>query len=163
MVDLPRSCSTDWAVATRIGPDYDGAKHFDRLVPADPRLLVPVDLQALVVPKGSAAGRTAATSAAACSTPTPDERLPPPFTPAADLPPGVHLHWALPDGLTKAKPQPPGGRRAGPPPASAAGSVARLPADARPARRSATERAWIVESERGRSVPARVVVTRRPG
>ena len=70
---------------------------------------MPVDVQALVVPAsggGVGAGRGDIRSRMLDA--DPDTRLPPPFEAAPDLPAGVHLHWAVPDGLTAARPAPPG-------------------------------------------------------
>ena len=66
---------------------------------------MPVDVQALVVPAPAApaSAPAAATSAAGCSTPIPTAAATAVQT-APDLPAGVHLHWAVPDGLTGGRP-----------------------------------------------------------
>ncbi len=135
----------------------------------DPRLLVPIDLQALVV----AAGETVehadiglkvleAQRAEAGESDEEVEAVPEPFTDLAPRQPGVYLHWAMPDGLTQstvevedsddpevqaASEQPPEGElRLRPLPNRwlvmrvEPGTVRRV-------------RAWLIESERGRAVP----------
>lgn len=89
-----------------IGPELpvEALVTLDPALPREPRLVVPVDVQALVVgPRGSDEARGDIRSRALDENPT--ERLPGPFTTADRLGPGVHLHWALPDGLTAAKPE----------------------------------------------------------
>ena len=124
----------------------------------EPRLLVPVDVQALVVtagtdeewadvarrlPEGPRTGTPPADSLAA----------PPPFTDLPDRPAGVYLHWALPDALaTGTVPQEPGAA-AGPtqlglPPVPNRWLVARL-GGGTPRRVTA----WVVESDRGATTP----------
>src|SRR6266566_1390646 len=74
-------------------------------VPRTPRVMVPVQLDALVVRNEGAKWADCAMS----TPPAGDGRvprlslLPPPFKElAASRPKGVYLHWALPDGLTRA-------------------------------------------------------------
>jgi hypothetical protein len=69
------------------------------------RLLVPIDVQALYVPPGGAepmvrlpmlvAGPNGQTVEDA------EDGMPDPFDPGAPRPPGVHLHWAMPDALLR--------------------------------------------------------------
>ena len=80
---------------------------FDPFLPRDPRLLVPVDVQAYVSPDG-ATGDRADVRALGLDTSNAGRRMPPPFSRTDVLEPGVHLHWALPDGLTHADPERPG-------------------------------------------------------
>jgi hypothetical protein len=108
MVELSRIVSAQWAVATRLGPVYQQAKSWTKLPPRIPRLLVPVDLQALVVPSAGSTGANRGDIRSRMLDEEPEERLPPPFSQAADLAHGVHLHWAMPDGLTKGRPADPG-------------------------------------------------------
>ena len=69
-----------------------------RPVPRRPRLLVPVDVQALVV-RGTPSAR-GDIAVAPADTPADEPQVSAPFSPADPLAPGVHLHWALPDALT---------------------------------------------------------------
>lgn len=108
MVEFARIASAQWAIATRLGPAYQQAKQYGKLPPRVPRLLVPVDLQALVVPQATGSQDRGDIRSRMLDA-DPEERLPPPFTAAPDLSPGVHLHWAMPDGLTKGRPADPGG------------------------------------------------------
>ncbi len=124
----------------------------DLHLPREPRLLVPVDVQALVVGPRGAGTRGDVRSRALDE--NPDERLPDPFTDAEGLPAGVHLHWALPDGLTAATPPDPddpdvedGDLRMRPLPNRWV--VVRIGRATGTARRPV--RAWVVESERGES------------
>ena len=115
---------------------------------------MPVDVQALVVTASGGAGaarrgdiRSRMLDAA------PDTRLPPPFEAAPDLPAGVHLHWAVPDGLTAARPASPGVEASdlNLRPLPDRWLVCRLgPAGAGKVR---STRSWIVESDRASSVP----------
>ena len=164
MVGLDRVYSREWGVSARVGPDYDVVKQFEPLVPADPRLLVPVDVQALVVAPGSTVGTKRGDIRSRMLDPTPDERLPPPFSSAPDLAPGVHLHWAVADGLTQsqapAETDPDDGDlhlRALPD----RWLVCRLQPAAR--RRVRGIRAWIVESEHGRATPLETWKPDAPG
>lgn len=122
----------------------------DLFLPREPRLLVPVDVQALVVGPRGVGVRGDVRSRVLDE--DPGERLPDPFTDADDLPAGVHLHWAVPDGLTAATPPDPDD------PAVADGDLGMRPLPnrwvvVRIARTTGTRRrpvrAWVVESERG--------------
>ena len=108
MADLSRIVSAEWAAASQLGEVYAQAKQLTKLPARQPRMLVPVDLQALVVPAGGKTGSGRGDIRSRMLDKSPDERLPPPFTAADDLPAGVHLHWAMPDGLTKGRPAEPG-------------------------------------------------------
>ena len=67
------------------------------------RLLVPIDVQALYVQQGDTERMVSLPMLVA----GPDgqgvanleDGLPDPFTEGAPRPPGVHLHWAMPDAL----------------------------------------------------------------
>ena len=74
----------------RIGVDLTTIGSWDVALPRHDRILVPVDVQAYVVPPGG----TEATVAVAG---THDD--PPPFSAGTTRPAGVHLHWAMPDAL----------------------------------------------------------------
>jgi hypothetical protein len=75
-------------------------------LPRDTRLLVPIDVQALVVTPAAGQQAVPTETVVPLSSPgdPPDKVLPAPPAPfgaATARPPGVHLHWAMPDGLTK--------------------------------------------------------------
>jgi hypothetical protein len=96
-----------FSAMARSGLSVKAAATWNPELPRDPRLLVPVDVEALVVGPGTTQPRAdiAVRLLRAPETPgetfTPDtERAKPPFTDAPDRPAGVYLHWALPDGLT---------------------------------------------------------------
>jgi hypothetical protein len=81
-------------------------------VPRTPRVMVPIQLDALVVRQAGGTWANCLMSAPPDPPPNspPDATvprlslLPPPFQELAaeSRPPGVYLHWALPDGLTRA-------------------------------------------------------------
>ena len=141
--------SPGWWVASRTGGSVEAVLGIDLDVRRVPRLLVPVDVQALVVTGASATGDRADVRSRMLDE-SPTRRLPPPFATIGDLAPGVHLHWALPDGLTRSRPAPPGSpeRDLRLRPLPDRWLVARLGRGAgkRPVK------AWVVESERGRTV-----------
>lgn len=128
------------------------AATWDASLARDPALLVPVDLQALVVPGTAAIERagigihipTASEGSAAYGSP-------PPFTDLPNRVPGVYLHWALPDGLTRARVE------AG----SEAGELGLRPLPNRwlvmrvDSSRKRRMKSWIVESEKGRTTELR--------
>ena len=106
MSDLPGRdvvVGAQWDLLNRVAVDLDAIVTFDPLVPRDPRLLVPVDLQAYVVPTAGDQPR-ADVRARGLDPNHGGRRMPPPFSDGKPLPAGVHLHWALPDGLTQADP-----------------------------------------------------------
>jgi hypothetical protein len=66
----------------------------------DPRLLVPVDVRAMVVADGETTEHGLTGTRLLTDTAT-NTRAPQPFSDDDPRPPGVYLHWALPDGLTQ--------------------------------------------------------------
>ncbi len=93
--------------ADRAGASLADIATWDDRLLRERRLLVPVQVEALVVaaadgepmlrlPMGLAGenGRMAT---------RPEDTLPPPFAPGTPRPPGVHLHWALPDALLRGR------------------------------------------------------------
>jgi hypothetical protein len=115
--------SPRWSAQVRAGVDAEALPTWDADLLREPRVLVPVDVQALVVP---AAGPGAGEPAVALPGPlSPDAPAgvgalegPAPFGPGAVRPPGVHLHWAMPDALLRGRLQDP---RPGAEPTAAAG------------------------------------------
>jgi hypothetical protein len=165
MPDRRVDLSAQYSVLARAGVPPSALASWSPTLWREPRLLVPIDVQALVVPPG---GGTDAAEWADVARRLPEGReppagaapsastlsAPPPFTPVkGGREPGVYLHWALPDALTRARvAQQPGD----------VGSPAQLGLPAVPnrwlvvrlgggvPRRSA---AWVVESERGVTRP----------
>ncbi len=101
--------SAQYSVLARAGTPASTLVTWDRTVWREPRLLVPLDVQALVVTPATSAGvwadvarrlpegpEPAAGSAAAPGT----LAAAAPFTDLPPRPAGVFLHWALPDALT---------------------------------------------------------------
>src|SRR5262249_26062948 len=70
----------------------------------DMRLLVPVDVQALVVPQGGDEPMLRLPMLlAGAGVDDPSKGMPPPFSDGTPRPAGVHLHWAMPDALLRGK------------------------------------------------------------
>lgn len=65
----------------------------------EPRILVPIDLQALYVPEGSTERFVSLPYALTTPDGQPPEAMPVPFDEGEPRAPGVYLHWALPDSL----------------------------------------------------------------
>jgi hypothetical protein len=84
----------DFEVLTRADVDVNTAITWDRGLSRRARLLVPVDVQAYVVPEGG-------TEASVVVAGLPGD--PQPFAPGQVRPRGVHLHWAMPDGLLRGR------------------------------------------------------------
>jgi len=142
---LARAGSSAFATAT-----------WDAQLPRAPRMLVPIDVQALAVAPGDAS------AVARVLRPLPDpapgdsvrsDAPPfPPFTDGDPRSPGVYLHWAAPDGLTRSGEHRPGD------PAPVGGDTGFRPlADRWLVVRVAggiprRTRAWVVEAEHGRTV-----------
>jgi hypothetical protein len=141
-----------FAVTARTGLTAAGALSFQPGTLRGPALLVPVDLQALVVPPG------ATVEHADMRTRLFDQfvaggqaRRPQPFAPdLAPRSPGVRLHWALPDGLTQARSTGSDGR-----PAWRAlpdrWAVLRVLPEAVSEQRKRPVTGWVIESERRRT------------
>ncbi|HYT84173.1 MAG TPA: hypothetical protein VEK86_12000 [Gemmatimonadales bacterium] len=98
----------EFSATARSGLSAATAATWSPTLPRDPRLLVPVDVEALIIPPGAApeahadiAGRLLRAPDAPGETFADDTApAPPPFTDAPARPAGAYLHWALPDGLT---------------------------------------------------------------
>lgn len=79
-------------VLTRTQSDLGQIATWDKTLDRRQRLLVPIDVQAFVVPTSGGEPTVAVTGGASD---------PEPFAPGAPRPAGVHLHWALPDALLR--------------------------------------------------------------
>jgi hypothetical protein len=127
---------------------------WDAGLPRDTRLLVPIDVQALVIPAGAdvEAVETATVIPDAPPGSVPEQvlpRPPEPFGASTARAPGVHLHWAMPDGLTRGDA---GGARTDAVPAGNPTSLPALPdrwVVVRLLHGSATARSWVLEADRG--------------
>ena len=116
----------------------------------DHRLLVPLDVQALVVPAagGEAMVRLPLRVADA------EQGLPPPFTPGTPRASGVHLHWAMPDALLRGRLDSNangGANRLGLPPLPDRWLVLRLLLPR--AARDVVVTGWVIEADRAVAVP----------
>src|SRR5215211_1443632 len=145
-----------FSASARTGLSAAKAKTWSSTLARDPRLLVPIDVEALVVAQGDAEARAdiAVRLLRAPDTPgetftSTTERAAPPFTDGPARAPGVYLHWALPDGLTAGRTtdgtDPDGQLNLRPLPNR--WLVVRLEGDA-----PRTTTAWVIESDRGRRV-----------
>jgi hypothetical protein len=97
-----------FTVAARTGYAASALNTWDAGLGRQPRVLVPIDVQALVVAAGTTVNAVPVLPQLADPTTTPDPgadittAMPPvpPFSAAAPRAPGVYLHWAAPDGVT---------------------------------------------------------------
>jgi hypothetical protein len=138
----------NWEMASRVADRVfvPGELFRPPKAPPPPALVVPVDVQALYHPAGH--GETYVHLPMELGGPAGAEDPVPPFSAPRDRPAGVHLHWALPDGLLRGELE----DRADAPLKMRAlpnrWLVLRL-LGPRNARRLAV-RGWVIESERGR-------------
>ena len=104
--DVGKAIFTErYAVLARTGLSVAAIDSWDEQLARDSRLLVPIDVQALVIDAGGG-GEAVPTETVL---PIVDEGdtegvlpVPPaPFGKPFERAPGVHLHWAMPDGLTR--------------------------------------------------------------
>ena len=120
----------------------------------DMRLLVPIDVQALVVPKDGKEPMVRLPMLLAGEGADPDDGHAAPFAPGARRSPGVHLHWAMPDALLRGRLE-----------EREAGSANRLGLRPLPDRwvvlrilypigaKEPTVRGWVLEADRAVAVP----------
>ena len=98
-----------FSVLARTGLDVAALGTWDANLLHEPRVLVPVDVQAYVVPAAGAEPALALPgplSPGHASDPAVVDG-PPPFTAGAPRPAGVHLSWAMPDALQRGRLQDP--------------------------------------------------------
>ena len=88
-----------WKTLVRVEEPLVSILNWDKLLLRQPRVLVPIDVQALYVPEGS--GETFVRLPFAMTTADGEgpEPMPEPFEDGVKRPAGVHLHWAMPDSL----------------------------------------------------------------
>ena len=84
-----------WNVLARTGLDVQTIGTWDKLLHRRKRIVVPVDVQAFVVPTANGEATVEVHG---------DDRDPAPFTAGTVRPAGVHVHWALPDSLLRGEP-----------------------------------------------------------
>ena len=126
----------------------DPEQRFEMFRPIRPSLVVPVDLQALYVPNGHAERYVKLPMALG---PDAARDGSPPFQTPVARPRGVHLHWALPDGLLRGEMGETGGGAGvslSLPPLPDRWLVVRMTGE-KDARRI-TQRGWVLESDGGR-------------
>lgn len=98
--------SVAWSALTRIGTDFGTAATWDVDLLREPRVLVPIDVQAYVVAAAGASATEAMLrfpSPLSPNAPAGSEAVegPAPFGAGTARSRGVHLHWALPDTLLR--------------------------------------------------------------
>ena len=96
--------SKRFLAADRAALDLGELATWDPYLLREHRLLVPIDVQALYVPKGSTEKMVRLPMLVAgpngVGVADPEDGMPDPFTAGTPRPPGVHLHWAVPDALS---------------------------------------------------------------
>ena len=144
-----------WSALARSGLDVASVGRFDASLLRESRVLVPIDLQGLFVP----AGNTEPSVRLPLLVSAPEGQQPLPATPylqdGPPRPPGVHLHWAMPDALLRGSLADRGaGNRLALPALPDRWLVLRLyvPKVAGGASQAAF-RGWVIEADRGRVVP----------
>jgi hypothetical protein len=96
--------SNSWSALTRADIDLESGVTWDRDLLREPRVLVPIDVQAYVATgDGPAESMMRMPSVLSPGAPAGIGVLagPPPFDPGSPRSAGVHLHWALPDSLLR--------------------------------------------------------------
>lgn len=88
-----------WSGLVRSGADLKTIGSWDPRLIRHPRLLVPIDVQALYVARDSKELFVRLPFALTTPDGQPPEPMPEPFAEGKPRPPGVHLHWAMPDSL----------------------------------------------------------------
>jgi hypothetical protein len=170
--------SQEYSVITRVGAQPGLLATWDDDLLREPRVCVPIDVQALVVPRGGPAGTEGVALIGALSPGSGTGDLagglesgaahaavtgPDPFAAPAARPPGVHLHWAMPDALLRGTLADPSGTprlpASGPSPDGGGLAMAALPdrwlvlrllaPAASPGR--AVSRGWVLDACTGRS------------
>ena len=107
-----------WSAALRTGLDgrvAEVVESWDGDLVREPRVLVPADVQAFVVPRGRPIDTLALPGPLTPGVPDEAKAVdgPKPFAPGAPRAPGVHLHWAMPDSLLRGRLRDPRGEPGG--------------------------------------------------
>jgi hypothetical protein len=148
--------SPEWAALVRLDTNLAGISTWDPRVIREPRLLIPIDLQALYVAPGSEERFVNMPFALTTEDNEPAEPMPEPFATGEPRPSGVHLHWAMPDALLNGEMSDveDGARnRLGLPPLPDRWVVLRLWVPRTGNKDHAQVRGWVIESETTRVVP----------
>ena len=98
---LALQSSARWAAQVRLELDQEEVVHWDPGMLRERRVLVPVDLQALVVPKDGDERFVPLPFALSTVDGADPAPMPVPFAAGEGREPGVHLHWAMPDALLR--------------------------------------------------------------
>ncbi|MBI5721694.1 MAG: hypothetical protein HZC37_28810 [Burkholderiales bacterium] len=143
--------------ADRAGLDIAEIATWDRYLLREHRLLVPIDVQALYVPKGAAGDAEPMLRLpmmlAGTETGNEDGGMPPPFAKGTPRESGVHLHWAMPDALLRGSlaDAPAGGNRLALPVLPDRWVVLRLVQPR--GGREVVQTGWVIEADRAVAVP----------
>lgn len=100
------SLTAQFSAIAKSGLTAEVAATWDEELPRVPRLLVPVDVRAIVVPEDGSVERGGVGVRLYVDPDNPVEerqRAPAPFTDLKPRSRGVYLHWAMPDGLTRGR------------------------------------------------------------
>jgi hypothetical protein len=100
-MDLRTVPSAEFTRIAEAGLSPQVVATWDPALVRDPRLLVPVDVRALVVAPGEDVGHADVATTLLGGGEPGGRAGPPPFTDGAARAPGVYLHWALPDALLR--------------------------------------------------------------
>lgn len=93
--------SPRWTGLVRVGLDAAEVAAWDPGLLRQPRVLVPIDVQALYVEPGSGERFVRLPFALTRADGGEPEKMPEPFAEGEERPAGVHLHWAPPDALLR--------------------------------------------------------------
>src|SRR4051794_24103246 len=93
--------SPRWSALVRLDATATELATWDPQLFRHGRVLVPVDVQALYVPKGDATPFVRLPCALTTPDGQPPEKMPEPLANGATREPGVYLHWAPPDALLR--------------------------------------------------------------
>jgi hypothetical protein len=146
--------SPRWAAQVRLDLHPAEVVHWDPNLLRERRVVVPVDLQALVVAPGTAERFVPLPFALSTPDGADPAPMPTPFAPGGPRAPGVHLHWAMPDALLRGSMEevPEGSEnRLGLPALPDRWAVLRLLAVE--ATGTVHVRGWVLEADTARAVP----------
>src|SRR5215207_1048801 len=100
-MDLKAATSASFTRLAEAGLSPRVIATWDPALVRDPRLLVPVDVRALAVAPGEDIEHADVAATLLAGGVAGGKAGPPPFTDGPPRAPGVYLHWALPDALTR--------------------------------------------------------------
>jgi len=93
--------SPRWTAQVRVDASPVEVAQWDSKLVREPRVLVPIDVQALYVPAGDTTAFVRLPFSLTTPDGAPEEPMPPPFDAGGPRPQGVHLHWMPPDSLLR--------------------------------------------------------------